>query len=137
MKFTKMQGLGNDYVYVNCFQEKVENPSELAKFVSNRNFGVGADGLILIKPTPLADCKMEMYNADGSQGAMCGNGIRCVAKYVYDYGLVKKEVLTVATRSGIKTLHLTVENGKVARVKVNMGSPVLDPDKIPIAAEEK
>lgn len=137
MKFTKMQGLGNDYVYVNCFQEKIENPSELAKFVSNRNFGVGADGLILIKPTPLADCEMEMYNADGSQGAMCGNGIRCVAKYVYDYGLVKKEVLTVATRSGIKTLHLTVENGKVARVKVNMGSPVLDPDKIPIAAEEK
>lgn len=132
-----MQGLGNDYVYVNCFQEKIENPSELAKFVSNRNFGVGADGLILIKPTPLADCEMEMYNADGSQGAMCGNGIRCVAKYVYDYGLVKKEVLTVATRSGIKTLHLTVENGKVARVKVNMGSPVLDPDKIPIAAEEK
>ena len=136
-EITKMQGLGNDYVYVNCFQEKVENPSELAKFVSNRNFGVGADGLILIKPTPLADCEMEMYNADGSQGAMCGNGIRCVAKYVYDYGLVKKEVLTVATRSGIKTLHLTVENGKVARVKVNMGSPVLDPDKIPIAAEEK
>ena len=137
MKFTKMQGLGNDYVYVNCFQEKIENPSELAKFVSNRNFGVGADGLILIKPTPLADCEMEMYNADGSQGAMCGNGIRCVAKYVYDYGLVKKEVLTVATRSGIKTLHLTVENGKVSRVKVNMGSSVLDPDKIPIAAEEK
>lgn len=137
MKFTKMQGLGNDYVYVNCFQEKIENPSELAKSVSSRNFGVGADGLILIKPTPLADCEMEMYNADGSQGAMCGNGIRCVAKYVYDYGLVKKEVLTVATKSGIKTLHLTVENGKVSRVKVNMGSPVLEPDKIPIATKEE
>lgn len=136
MKFTKMQGLGNDYVYVNCFQEKIENPAELARFVSNRHFGVGADGLILIKPTPLADCEMEMYNADGSQGAMCGNGIRCVAKYAYDYGLVNKETITVNTKSGIKTLELTVENGKVSRVKVNMGAPVLEAQKIPILCQQ-
>ena len=136
MKLTKMQGLGNDYVYVNCFQEKIENPAELARFVSNRHFGVGADGLILIKPTPLADCEMEMYNADGSQGAMCGNGIRCVAKYAYDYGLVNKETITVNTKSGIKTLELTVENGKVSRVKVNMGAPVLEAQKIPILCQQ-
>lgn len=136
MKFTKMQGLGNDYVYVNCFQEKIENPAELARFVSNRHFGVGADGLILIKPTPLADCEMEMYNADGSQGAMCGNGIRCVAKYAYDYGLVNKETITVNTKSGIKTLELTVENGKVSRVKVNMGAPILEAQKIPILCQK-
>ncbi len=136
MKFTKMQGLGNDYVYVNCFQEKIENPAELARFVSNRHFGVGADGLILIKPTPLADCEMEMYNADGSQGAMCGNGIRCVAKYAYDYGLVNKETITVNTKSGIKTLELTVENGKVSRVKVNMGAPILEAQKIPILCQQ-
>ena len=132
MKFTKMQGLGNDYVYVNCFQEKIENPAELARFVSDRHFGVGADGLILIKPTPLADCEMEMYNADGSQGAMCGNGIRCVAKYAYDYGLVDKETITVNTKSGIKTLELTVEDGKVSKVRVNMGAPILEARQIPI-----
>ena len=137
MKFTKMQGLGNDYVYVNCFQEKIENPAELARFVSDRHFGVGADGLILIKPTPLADCEMEMYNADGSQGAMCGNGIRCVAKYAYDYGLVDKETITVNTKSGVKTLELTVEDGKVSKVRVNMGAPILEARQIPILCSQE
>lgn len=137
MKFTKMQGLGNDYVYVNCFSEKVENPERVARFVSDRHFGVGSDGLILIKPTPLADCEMEMYNADGSKGAMCGNGIRCVAKYAYDYGLVDKKQITVNTGSGVKTLDLTVENGKVSRVRVNMGAPALEAKKIPVVTEEE
>ena len=126
MKFTKMQGIGNDYVYVNCFKETVTNPSEVAKFVSDRHFGIGSDGLILIKPSDAADCEMDMYNLDGSQGAMCGNGIRCVAKYAYDYGIVNKTSISVATKSGIKYLDLTLgDDGKVALVKVNMGSPIL------------
>ena len=91
MKFTKMQGIGNDYVYVNCFEETVKDPAAVARYVSDRHFGIGSDGLILIKPSDIADCEMDMYNLDGSQGAMCGNGIRCVAKYVYDYGIVKKD----------------------------------------------
>lgn len=135
MKFTKMHGIGNDYVYVNCFQEEVKNPSEVAKYVSDRHFGVGSDGLILIKPSDVADFKMDMYNADGSQGEMCGNGIRCVAKYVYDYGLTEKEKISVETLAGIKHLELTIENGKVALVRVNMGSPELVPERIPVAAE--
>lgn len=132
MKFTKMHGIGNDYVYVNCFSEKVEDPSEVAKIVSDRHFGIGSDGLILIKPSEKADFEMEMYNADGSQGAMCGNGIRCVAKYVYDYGLTDKTSITVDTKSGVKYLDLTVEQGKVKEVRVNMGAPVLDAEKIPM-----
>lgn len=135
MKFTKMHGIGNDYVYVNCFQEEVKNPSEVSQYVSDRHFGVGSDGLILIKPSDVADFKMDMYNADGSQGEMCGNGIRCVAKYVYDYGLTDKENISVETLAGIKYLELTIENGKVALVKVNMGSPELIPEKIPVVAE--
>ncbi|HIS27566.1 MAG TPA: diaminopimelate epimerase [Candidatus Pullilachnospira intestinigallinarum] len=135
MKFTKMQGIGNDYVYVNCFQEKVEHPEEVAVKVSDRHFGVGSDGLILIKPSDVADFEMDMYNADGSRGAMCGNGIRCVAKYVYDYGLTDKTTITVNTGSGVKTLELTVEDGKVSRVRVNMGAPQLQPGKIPMKAE--
>lgn len=135
MKFTKMQGLGNDYVYVNCFKEKIENPSELAIKVSNRNFGVGSDGLIMINPSKVADFEMEMYNADGSRGEMCGNGIRCVGKYVYDYGLTNKTSISVETLGGIKYLELMVEDGKVKLVKVDMGSPELVPDKIPIVAE--
>ena len=134
MKFTKMQGIGNDYVYVNCFKETVANPSEVAKFVSDRHFGIGSDGLILIKPSDIADCEMDMYNLDGSQGAMCGNGIRCVAKYVYDYGIVKKENISVSTKSGIKYLDLTVRDGKVALVRVNMGSPVLTASQIPVVS---
>lgn len=132
MKFTKMQGIGNDYVYVNCFKEKVENPSEMAIKVSDRHFGIGSDGLILIKPSEKADFEMEMYNADGSQGAMCGNGIRCVAKYVYDYGLTDKTSIRVYTKSGVKHLELSVENGKVKEVRVNMGAPVLTAEKIPM-----
>lgn len=135
MKFTKMHGIGNDYVYVNCFQETVKNPPAVAKFVSDRHFGIGSDGLILIKPSDIADCEMDMYNLDGSQGAMCGNGIRCVAKYAYDYGIVDKTSISVATKSGIKYLDLTVKDGKVSMVKVNMGSPILTASQIPVVAE--
>ena len=135
MKFTKMHGIGNDYVYVNCFKETVNNPSAVAKFVSDRHFGIGSDGLILIKPSAVADCEMDMYNLDGSQGAMCGNGIRCVAKYAYDYGIVNKTSISVATKSGIKYLDLTLgDDGKVALVKVNMGSPILTANQIPIVS---
>ena len=137
MKFTKMQGIGNDYVYVNCFKEKVEDPGEAAIKVSDRHFGIGSDGLILIKPSEVADFQMDMYNADGSRGAMCGNGIRCVAKYVYDYGLTDKTSVSVETASGIKYLDLTVENGKVALVKVNMGAPILEAAKIPVVSEKE
>ncbi len=134
MKFTKMQGLGNDYVYVNCFKEKIDNPSELARRISDRHFGVGSDGLIMINPSDKADFEMEMYNADGSRGEMCGNGIRCVAKYVYDYGLTDKTHISVETLGGIKYLDLTVEEGKVKMVKVDMGKPELEPLKIPVKA---
>ena len=135
MKFTKMQGLGNDYVYVNCFQEKIENPVETAIKVSNRNFGIGSDGLIMINPSKVADCEMEMYNADGSRSEMCGNGIRCVGKYVYDYGIAKKPRISVETLAGIKYLDFTIENDKVKLVKVDMGSPELVPANIPVVAE--
>ena len=135
MKFTKMQGIGNDYVYVNCFEETVQDPSAVAKFVSDRHFGIGSDGLILIKPSDTADCEMEMYNLDGSQGAMCGNGIRCVAKFVYDKGIVRKKNLSIDTKSGIKYLSLTVKNGKVSTVEVNMGSPVLLANQIPVVSD--
>ena len=132
MKFTKMQGLGNDYVYVNCIKEKIDNPPEVAKIVSDRHFGIGSDGLIMINPSKVADFEMEMYNADGSRGEMCGNGIRCVAKYVYDYGLTDKTHISVETLGGIKYLDLTVKDGKVALIRVDMGEPELDPEKIPI-----
>lgn len=137
MKFTKMQGIGNDYVYVNCFEEKVEDPAALAKFVSDRHFGIGSDGLILIKPSKNADFTMDMYNADGSQGEMCGNGIRCVAKYVYDYGLTDKTSISVETLAGIKYLDLTVEDGKVVLVKVDMGKPMLRPEEVPVVSEKE
>lgn len=132
MKFTKMHGLGNDYVYVNCFEEKIENPPAVARYVSDRHFGIGSDGLIMINPSEKADFEMEMYNADGSRGEMCGNGIRCVAKYVYDYGLTDKTDISVETLGGIKYLDLTVEDGKVVLVKVDMGKPELQPERIPI-----
>lgn len=135
MRFTKMQGLGNDYVYVNCMEEKVENPSEAAKRVSDRHFGIGSDGLILICPSEKADFEMAMYNADGSRSEMCGNGIRCVAKYVYDYGLTDKTSISVETLGGIKYLDLTVEDGKVSLVRVDMGRPELRADQIPIICE--
>lgn len=135
MRFTKMQGLGNDYVYVNCFKEKISNPPELAKKISDRHFGVGSDGLIMINPSDKADFEMEMYNADGSRAEMCGNGIRCVAKYVYDYGLTDQTNISIETLGGIKYLDLTVENGKVSLVKVDMGQPVLTPAEIPVLAD--
>ncbi len=137
MKFTKMEGLGNDYVYVNCFRETVDNPSEVAKKVSDRHFGIGSDGLILIRPSEVADFRMDMYNADGSQAEMCGNGIRCVAKYVYDYGLTDKTSISIETLAGIKYLDLQVTDGKVSLITVNMGSPELVPDKIPVISESK
>lgn len=136
MKFTKMHGIGNDYVYVNCFEESVKNPAEVSKFVSDRHFGIGSDGLILISPSAIADFRMNIYNADGSQAEMCGNGIRCVAKYVYDYGLTDKTEISVETLAGIKYLRLQVENGKVVSVEVNMGAPILEPKEIPVAVEE-
>lgn len=137
MKFTKMHGLGNDYVYVNCLEEKIDNPSEVAKFVSDRHTGIGSDGLIMINPSKVADFEMEMYNADGSRGEMCGNGIRCVGKYVYDYGLIDKTSISVETLGGIKYLDFTVENGKVALVRVDMGTPILKPELIPIVMEDE
>lgn len=123
MKFTKMQGIGNDYVYVDCFHETVEDPEQTAVKVSDRHFGIGSDGLILIKPSELADCQMDMYNLDGSRGAMCGNGVRCVGKYAYDHRLVDKPQITVETASGIKYLDMKVEDGKVTAVTVDMGRP--------------
>ena len=123
MKFTKMQGLGNDYVYVNCFEETVNDPEKLAIAVSDRHFGIGSDGLILITPSEVADCRMDMYNLDGSRGAMCGNGIRCVGKYAYDHHIVDKPQISVETLSGIKYLDMKVENGKVTAVTVDMGEP--------------
>ena len=137
MKFTKMHGLGNDYVYVNCFEEKIDNPPAVARVVSDRHFGIGSDGLIMINPSKTADFEMEMYNADGSRGEMCGNGIRCVAKYVYDYGLTDKTQISVETLGGIKYLDLTVEDGKVSLVKVDMGKPELEADLIPIISERE
>ena len=137
MKFTKMQGIGNDYVYVNCLQETIENPSELAKKISDRHYGVGSDGLIMINPSDKADFEMEMYNADGSRGEMCGNGIRCVAKYVYDYGLTDKTSISVETLAGIKYLDLTVEDGKVVLVKVDMGKPMLRTEEVPVVSEKE
>lgn len=133
MKFTKMEGLGNDYVYINCFQEKVENPGELAIRYSNRHFGIGSDGVILIKPSEIADFCMDMYNADGSRSEMCGNGIRCVGKYVYDYGLTDKTEISVETLAGIKYLKLILKDGKVDLVTVDMGEPELQADKIPVS----
>ncbi len=134
MKFTKMHGCGNDYVYVDCTKEVIPNISETAIRVSDRHFGIGSDGLILIKASDVADFEMDMYNADGSRGKMCGNGIRCVAKYVYDHGLTDKTTITVNTLSGIKTLQLTIEDGKVSKVRVDMGEPELIPAQVPVKA---
>ena len=134
MKFTKMQGCGNDYIYVNCFTETVADPSAAAIRLSDRHFGIGGDGLVLICPSEVADFCMEMYNADGSRSEMCGNAIRCVGKYVHDRGLTDKTELTIETRAGIKTLWLNVVDGAVETVRVCMGSPEFRPEKIPVAA---
>ena len=132
MRFTKMHGIGNDYVYVNGFVERVENPAELSRRISDRHFGVGGDGLILILPSDKADVRMRIFNIDGSEGQMCGNGIRCVAKYAYDHGLSKSNPMRIESRHGIHMLQLQVENSKVQRVTVNMGQPVIDAAKVPV-----
>ncbi|MCM1282066.1 MAG: diaminopimelate epimerase [Muribaculaceae bacterium] len=135
MKFTKMHGCGNDYVYVNLFEETVAQPSKLAVAVSDRRFGIGSDGLITIGPSGVADFRMRMYNADGSEAEMCGNGIRCVAKYVYDHGMTEKTEISVETGAGVKYLSLTVEQEKVSMVRVDMGEPILLPEQIPVKAK--
>src|SRR3989338_8060238 len=134
MKFTKMHGIGNDYVYVNCFEEEVKDPPRLARKVSDRHFGIGGDGLILITPSKKADVGMRIFNADGSEAEMCGNGIRCVAKYAYEHGLVPKERMTVETLAGIKVLDLKIKGSRVRAVRVNMGSPRLLRKQIPMKA---
>lgn len=135
-KFTKMHGAGNDYIYVNCFEEKIENINETAKFVSDRHFGIGSDGLVLICPSDKADFRMDMYNSDGTQAEMCGNATRCVGKYVHDKGLTDKTLITLETLAGIKILKLNLnDNGEVETVEVNMGSPELTPKNIPINSE--
>ena len=131
MKFSKMHGLGNDYIYVNAFEEKVSDPHALAVAMSDRHFGVGSDGLVLIAPSDVADFQMLMYNADGSQGDMCGNASRCVAKYVYDRGMTDKTVVTLETLAGIKTLHMTVRGGRVHSVRVDMGEPKVNCEDVP------
>ena len=135
MKFTKMHGIGNDYVYMDCTRERLENPGEIARLVSDRHKGIGSDGLILIQSSDEADFEMAMYNADGSYGKMSGNGIRCVAKYVYDNGLTDKTEISVISGGAVKYLKLTVENGKVKKVRVNMGEPILKPSEIPVVGE--
>ncbi len=132
MHFTKLQGCGNDYIYVDCFREKPPaDPAALSKAISDRHFGVGADGLILICPSERGDARMRMYNADGSEAEMCGNGIRCLAKYVYDHGIARKSPLRIETGRGILTLELEIDGGKVRRVRVDMGEPILESAKIP------
>lgn len=137
IKFTKMHGLGNDYVYIDAINQKIENESSLAKFVSNRHFGVGSDGLILICKSDIADFKMRMFNSDGSEAEMCGNGIRCVGKFVYDKGLTDKTIVKIETLAGIKTLVLNTKDGKVETARVDMGEPILEAEKIPVISKEQ
>jgi diaminopimelate epimerase len=135
LRFTKMHGIGNDYVYLDCFSQTVADPAALARRVSPRRTAIGSDGVILICPSEIADCRMEMYNADGSRGQMCGNGIRCVGKYAYEHGLAQSESLRIETDAGVKLLRLHTEGGAVVRVTVDMGEPILDGPRIPVAAE--
>ena len=137
IKFTKMHGLGNDYVYIDAINQKIENESSLAQFVSNRHFGIGSDGLILICKSEIADFKMRMFNSDGSEAEMCGNGIRCVGKFVYDKGLTNKTTVKIETLAGIKTLILNTKDGKVETARVDMGEPILEAEKIPVISTEK
>ncbi len=133
MRFTKMHGLGNDYVYVDCFQEPFpHDPAALARRVADRHFGVGGDGLIFITPSKVANARMRMFNADGSEAEMCGNGIRCVAKYVFDHGIASERRLKIETGNGVLTLEVEVDGGKVSRVNVDMGEPILEAGKIPV-----
>lgn len=135
MKFTKMQGAGNDYIYIDCFKEEVNDRPALARRLSDRHFGIGGDGIICICPSEIADVKMDMYNLDGSSAQMCGNGIRCVAKYAYEHGYAKGEIMTVETALEVKTISLEVEDGVVKSARVCMGKPELRPGKIPVLAE--
>ena len=137
IKFTKMHGLGNDYVYIDAINQKIENESSLAKFVSNRHFGIGSDGLISICKSEVADFKMRMFNSDGSEAEMCGNGIRCVGKFVYDKGLKNKTTVKIETLAGIKTLILNTKDGKVETARVDMGEPILEAEKIPVISTEE
>jgi len=138
MRFTKMHGIGNDYVYVDCFSEQVDEPAALARAITDRHFGVGGDGLILIGPSEAADVRMRMFNADGSEAEMCGNGVRCLAKYAFDHGLAKAKAMQVETAAGIKTIALTIgEDGKVSAATVDMGEPVLDPPEIPVSIPQR
>lgn len=132
LRFTKMHGCGNDYIYFNCFTQQVEDPVALSIQLSDRHFGVGGDGVVLICPSAVADVKMRMFNADGSEGKMCGNATRCIGKYAYERGLAKAPVMTLETLSGVKTLKLTVENNEVTAVSVDMGQPILTPSDIPV-----
>lgn len=136
MKFTKMHGIGNDYIYVNCFEEKVENPEQVSIYVSDRHKGIGSDGLVLIMPSDKADFRMRIFNADGSEAMMCGNATRCIGKYVYDKGLTTKTEITLETNSGIKYLKLFPENGKVEFVEVDMGKTILVPKDIPVKSDK-
>src|SRR4051812_20771089 len=134
MRFTKMQGAGNDYIYVNCLTERLpDDPAILAERISDRHFGVGGDGLILICPSEVADARMRMFNADGSESEMCGNGIRCVAKYVYDHGICRNPTIKIETGAGVLTLDLDIVGDVVDRVRVDMGEPILEPTRIPVA----
>ena len=135
LKFTKMQGCGNDYVYISTFDQTVEDLSSVAKKLSDRHFGIGGDGVIFVCPSDVADGKMRMFNEDGSEGRMCGNGVRCVAKFLYDHGLARKETLTVETLSGIKTITLTMESGEVVGATVDMGKAETNPSSIPVLLE--
>lgn len=137
IKFTKMHGLGNDYVYMDAIHQKIENESSLAQFVSDRHFGIGSDGLILICKSDIADFKMRMFNSDGSEAEMCGNGIRCVGKFVYDKRLTNKTTVSIETLAGIKILQLNTKDGKVETVKVDMGEPILNPKEIPVISKEE
>ena len=136
MIFTKMHGLGNDYVCINCFRERVEDPPGFARALCDRHYGIGADGLILICPSKVSDFKMEIYNSDGSVAGMCGNGIRCLGKYVYDYRLTGKETLSIETKSGIRNMHLHIQDGKACGAMVDMGVPRLNAHSIPILSEK-
>lgn len=132
MRFSKMHGIGNDYIYVNCFEEKVDEPEKVSVVVSDRRFGIGSDGLVLIMPSDKADFRMRIFNADGSEAMMCGNATRCIGKYVYDTGMTDKTELTLETNSGIKYLRLFLKNGKVDSVEVDMNKAVLKPADIPV-----
>jgi diaminopimelate epimerase len=135
MKFTKMHGLGNDYIYINCFAEPINNPVDLARKISDRHFGVGGDGLILILPSQIADAQMRMFNADGSEAQMCGNGIRCVAKFLYDRRIVNQKTFQIETLAGLKTVTVNTENALVQTVRVDMGEPILENKLIPVLAD--